>query len=75
MNDEAARQGRPANPGAVAQHDTNGLGLADTSRVWRALMLAPSLEVCLALLRGEEVPLERLDVEWAQRFGLRRRAA
>jgi hypothetical protein len=38
-------------------------------------MLAPSIEVCEALLRGENVPLERLDLEWVRRFGLERRAA
>jgi len=28
---------------------------------WVAMMLAPSLEVCEALLRGESVPVDRLD--------------
>lgn len=44
-------------------------------RVWRAVMLSPSLEVCEALLRGERVPLDRLDPDWVRRFGLRRAAA
>jgi hypothetical protein len=41
-------------------------------RLWRAFMLAPTIEVCEALLRGEEVPLGQLDQEWVRRFGLRR---
>jgi hypothetical protein len=45
---------------------------ATAARIWRAIMLAPSLEVCRALLRGETVPLERLDPEWVKRFGRRR---
>jgi hypothetical protein len=39
------------------------------NRIWRAMMLAPSLEVCEALLRGESIPLDRLDREWSRRFG------
>lgn len=33
------------------------------------MMLAPSLEVCEALLRGQTVPVERLDPVWVKRFG------
>jgi hypothetical protein len=40
-------------------------------RLWRAMMLAPTIEVCEALMAGEAVPLERLDQEWVKRFGLR----
>jgi hypothetical protein len=40
-------------------------------RLWKAIMLAPSLEICEALLRGESVPLDRLNPEWVKRFGLR----
>jgi hypothetical protein len=43
----------------------------DAGRLWRAFMLAPSLEVCVALLRGESVPIDRLDAEWTRRFGRR----
>jgi hypothetical protein len=43
------------------------------NRAWRAMMLAPSLEICAALLRGESV--DRLDAEWVARFGLRKAAA
>jgi hypothetical protein len=41
----------------------------EAARIWRALMLAPSLGTCRALLRGESVPLDRLDTEWVERFG------
>lgn len=34
-------------------------------------MLSPSLDICEALLRGESVPVDRLDPEWVDRFGLR----
>jgi hypothetical protein len=34
-------------------------------------MLAPTLEVCRALLSGESVPIERLDPEWSTRLGQR----
>jgi hypothetical protein len=43
----------------------------DAGRVGRAMMLAPSIEACEALLRGERVPLDRLDPEWLARFGRR----
>jgi hypothetical protein len=45
---------------------------SELARIWRAMMLSPSLEVCEALLRGEIVPVGRLDAEWVVRFGLRR---
>lgn len=41
----------------------------------RALMLAPSLEVFQALLRGEAVPLSKLDARMFRRYGVRRDAA
>lgn len=44
----------------------------DAGRLWRAFMLAPSIEVCEALLRGESVPVSRLDPVWVRRFGLKR---
>lgn len=43
-------------------------------RLWRAIMLAPTLEICRALLRHEHVPISRLDPVWVRRFGLRRSA-
>jgi hypothetical protein len=42
-------------------------------RLWRAIMLSPSIDVCEALLRGESVPIDRLDAHWVERFGLRSR--
>ena len=39
----------------------------------KAMMLASSLEVCRALLRGERVPWNVLNYWQAERFGLRRR--
>jgi hypothetical protein len=40
-------------------------------RLWRALVLSPSLEVFDALLRGECVPVDRLDCDWVARLGRR----
>ena len=37
-------------------------------RIWRALVLAPDIATCEALLRGEAVPLSRLDPLWAARL-------
>lgn len=41
-----------------------------STRLWRAIMLSPRLEVCEALLRGQHVPRSALDPLWAKRFGL-----
>ena len=35
----------------------------------KCVRLAPRLEVCEALMRGEKVPTSRLDPEWAKRYG------
>jgi hypothetical protein len=43
----------------------------EASRGWRAMMLAPTPEICQALLRGESVPPELLNAEWRARFGRR----
>jgi hypothetical protein len=48
---------------------TLALGDDEARRGWQAMMLAPTLEVCRALLRGESVPLDLLDAEWVGRFG------
>jgi hypothetical protein len=40
-------------------------------RLYKAMMLAPSIEICEALLRGENVPIERLNPIWVRKFGLR----
>lgn len=39
--------------------------------IWRAIMLAPTVELCEALLRGETVPISMLDPVWVKRFGLK----
>lgn len=36
----------------------------------RAVRLAPDLETCEAILRGERVPRSRLDPKWAKAYGL-----
>jgi hypothetical protein len=42
-------------------------------RGWQAMMLALTLELCCALLRGESVPIDKLCAEWVTRFGRRPR--
>jgi hypothetical protein len=37
----------------------------------RALALASDTESYVALMRGESVPVERLNAEWVRRFGLK----
>jgi hypothetical protein len=39
----------------------------------KAVLLAPTIELCQALLRGERVPWWLLNFEQAERYGLRRR--
>ena len=43
-------------------------------RLGRAVMLAPNIAICEALLRGEHVPISRLDPDWVRRYGLRETA-
>jgi hypothetical protein len=40
----------------------------ESTRYWKAMMLAPSLEVWVALLRGQKVPRKRLDPDALRRF-------
>lgn len=40
-------------------------------RLYRAIMVAPTLTVCRALLNGERLPIRRLDIEAVNRYGLR----
>jgi hypothetical protein len=44
---------------------------AEIAALYRAVMLAPTLEVCEALLRDEQVPLSRLDPVWVRKLGRR----
>jgi hypothetical protein len=46
---------------------------AEYERGFKAMMIAPRLEVCRALLRGEKVPLSSLDPEAVERFWRRER--
>jgi hypothetical protein len=39
------------------------------------MMLAPRVEIAEALLRGESVPVARLDQRWVRRFEQRRESA
>jgi hypothetical protein len=41
------------------------------NRLWKIMMLAPTIEIAEALLRGDPVPINRLDPVWVERFGLR----
>jgi hypothetical protein len=41
----------------------------ETRRLGRAVLLAPSLPICEALLRGQTVPLSKLDAEQVARLG------
>jgi hypothetical protein len=44
-------------------------------KLYQAIMLAPNITICEALLRNEPVPISALDPTWARRFGLTRRKA
>jgi hypothetical protein len=46
----------------------------EDERIGRAIMLAPTLHICEALLRGENVPLSLLDHRWFRKYGIRRTA-
>ena len=46
----------------------------DAGRLWVGLVLAPRLEVCEALLAGDDVPEEALDPLWRARLGWGRSA-
>ena len=41
------------------------------NRLGRAVLLSPTLAICEALIRGEVVPINRLDPAWVRRYGLR----
>jgi hypothetical protein len=45
--------------------------VTEYERGYRAMMLAPTLEICRALLRGESVPIDQLDQAQLARYGLR----
>jgi hypothetical protein len=68
MNDEAAPKGRFDRATSPPESVVDA---AASARMWRAMMLAPTLEVWESLLRGELVPAKRLDPDWVKRFGIR----
>jgi hypothetical protein len=39
--------------------------------VGMAVLLAPTVEIADALLRGESVPLDQLDQRWVRRYGMK----
>lgn len=48
---------------------------AEIRRGLKAFALAPTLEICEALMRGDAVPIDQLDPEAVKRYGLKRRPA
>jgi hypothetical protein len=44
---------------------------AELAALYRAVMLAPTLPVCEALLRDETVPIGQLDPVWVRKLGRR----
>lgn len=67
-----------SHPGIHPERLAHLLGEAPTlpgspaDKLWRAIVLAPTLPICVALLTGEHVPLNTLDPLWVRRLGLRR---
>jgi hypothetical protein len=60
-----------ASVGSLMERARHRAAARAAGRIWRAMMLAPTLEVCGALLCGETVPVERLDPDWVKRFGVK----
>lgn len=59
--------------GEVREYALKGLRAdAEAACYRRAILLAPTIDVCEALLQGEDVPVSRLDPKWVAAFGLRR---
>lgn len=56
---------------AIEEHERRRRAQTAESWLYRAVTLAPTIDVCEALLRGEKVPVSRLDPAWARRYGLR----
>ena len=51
--------------------DTNPDNLHwDTQRIWRAMVLAPNLNVFIALLDRQQVPKSALDFTWMRKLGI-----
>lgn len=43
----------------------------DVQALYRAVMVSPTIHICEALLRGEAVPIGRLDQTWLRKLGRR----
>jgi hypothetical protein len=62
---------------ACERHPQGGPGCwhnatqAELRELGKAIMLSPNLETCEAMLRGETIPLSKLDPEWVARLGRR----
>jgi len=41
-------------------------------RLWKFMMLCPTLELFIAMAQGQSVPAASLDPEWVKRFGKKR---
>ena len=51
--------------------DTNPDNLDwDTQRIWKAMVLAPNLQVFAALLAGQDVPRTAMDDTWTRKLGV-----
>jgi hypothetical protein len=59
---------RHPNGGPTCWHNATPDELREAGK---AIMLAPNLNICEALLRGETVPLSKLDHNWLTRLGRR----
>jgi hypothetical protein len=43
----------------------------NSRRLWKMIMLSPTVEILDALLAGEAVPIEQIDPVWVRRFGVK----
>jgi hypothetical protein len=51
--------------------DTNPENLQwDTQRIWKAMVLAPNLQVFKALLAAQDIPRTALDETWTRKLGV-----
>jgi hypothetical protein len=71
MNDEGRPKTAPATHPDCSGAPGGRLLLDAQRRAYKALLLSPTLHVFEAVIRGERVPLDRLDPVWVGRLGLR----
>ena len=55
---------------ALAQRHRNTEERMRSLQILKAIRLAPTLEICEALLRGERVPKGMLDPAWCKAYGI-----